>query len=212
MTTETMTIHKGLATIKTLEERINKAISSCRFVFTLKHSMDKVNGKPLDEVKKNIMSDYDSIKDMMRRKYAIKQAIVMSNSVTRVKIADMDMTVAEAIEMKNNAIKMVKSLRDRMIFQMNLANNEATRANETLDDRADNYIRSLYEGKDPKKMGEELKSMRQTWADAMYIDIVDPLEIGEKIKALDNFCTLFLAEVDAELSSSNAITQITVEY
>ena len=212
MTTETMTIHKGLSTLKVLDERISKEISSTSFTFAQKHSLDKVNGKPLEQVKKDIAATYDSITDMMKRKYAIKQAIVLSNATTKVSINGMEMTVAEAIEMKNNMVKMVKSLRDRFSFCLRSSNNEATRQNETLDDRADNYAKGLYEGKDVKKMSEEIKDMRQSWHDAMYIDVVDPLGAEEKIKALDDFITMFMSEVDAELSSSNAITTITVTY
>lgn len=212
MTTETMTIHKGLATIKALDSRISKFINNTGFVGSKKHGMEKVQGKTVPELEKEIRSSYDSITDMMRRKYAIKQAIVLSNAQTKVILGDKEYTVAEAIEMKNNMVNMVKALRDRFAQNLRNAQNEAQRQNETLDDRADTYIKGIFEGKDLKKMGDDHREMRQKWYEAMFVDVIDPLGAEEKIKALDDFITMFMSEVDAELSSSNAITTITVTY
>lgn len=47
MTTETMTIHRALAELKVLENRINKTISDAKFCAAVKQSMKKVNGVSL---------------------------------------------------------------------------------------------------------------------------------------------------------------------
>lgn len=55
MTTETMTIHKALCELKTLDSRIKKAIEGSVFVFANKHSNAKVSGKTIPASKWNNM-------------------------------------------------------------------------------------------------------------------------------------------------------------
>lgn len=65
MTTETMTIHRGLAEIKVLENRILKAISEAKFCAAAKQSMKKLNGVPIEDYKKDAQSSLDSINDLI---------------------------------------------------------------------------------------------------------------------------------------------------
>ena len=44
MTQEKMTIHKALAELKTMDDRINKAIRNTVYVLAVKHSAEKING------------------------------------------------------------------------------------------------------------------------------------------------------------------------
>lgn len=56
MTTETMTIHRGLAELKVLENRIVKTISEAKFCAAAKQSMKKLNGVPIEDYKKDAQS------------------------------------------------------------------------------------------------------------------------------------------------------------
>ena len=67
MTTETMTIHRGLAELKVLENRIIKTISGAKFCAAAKQSMKKLNGVPIEDYKKDAQSSLDSIKDLIAR-------------------------------------------------------------------------------------------------------------------------------------------------
>ena len=58
MTSETMTIHKALCELKTLDARITKSIDECVFVFANKTSNTKVSGVPVSEYCEEIKSGY----------------------------------------------------------------------------------------------------------------------------------------------------------
>lgn len=45
MTTEKMTVHKALAELKVLDDRILAAIGACNLITTKKNNQDKVRGK-----------------------------------------------------------------------------------------------------------------------------------------------------------------------
>ena len=49
MTTEKMTVHKALAELKLLDDRIEKAIKEGVYCVANKHSNDKIGGVPIDE-------------------------------------------------------------------------------------------------------------------------------------------------------------------
>ena len=50
MTTEKMTVHKALAELKVLDDRILAAIGACNLVTTKKNNQDKVRGKTVAEL------------------------------------------------------------------------------------------------------------------------------------------------------------------
>ena len=49
MTTEKMTVHKALAELKVLDDRILAAIGACNLITTKKNNQDKVRGKTVAE-------------------------------------------------------------------------------------------------------------------------------------------------------------------
>ena len=51
MTTEKMTIHKALAELKTMDDRISKAIRNATYVMAVKHSAEKINGVKVADFK-----------------------------------------------------------------------------------------------------------------------------------------------------------------
>lgn len=73
MTTETMTIHRALAELKVLENRINKVIYDAKFCAAVKQSMKKVNGVSLEDFKVASQSSLDMVRDLIARQEAIKR-------------------------------------------------------------------------------------------------------------------------------------------
>lgn len=47
---------------------------------------------------------------------------------------------------------------------------------------------------------------------AQTMELVDPIGIDDEMKRLDDIISSFSVEIDAALSVSNALTEITVEY
>ena len=213
MTTEKMTVHKALCELKTLESRITKGISENIYVFANKHSNAKVGGMTVSAYCEEIKSKYESVTDLIRRRDALKRAVVLSNASTRVSIGGKEYTVAEAIEMKNNGIPLLRILLNKLDKDTRSARREADENNgDYLEHRADEYIKSLYGNTDMKNASDEVKKVRADFITSQTLEIVDPISIKEKMEQLDAEINEFMVNVDAALSVSNALTEISVEY
>lgn len=213
MTTETMTIHKGLAELKILDGRIKKEIQNGSYCAANKHSNEKINGIPIDDFKKSVQGTYDKVTDLINRRKAIKKAVVLSNAKTTVKIADVEYTVAEAIEMKNHGIELEALLINAMDKQYQQAQAEVNRQNgNNLEERADQYVTAIYGQKEGKTNSADIDKVRKDFLEANSYEIVDPINVPEKVEELRQKIDAFMADVDSALSVSNALTEITIEY
>lgn len=211
-TVEKMTIHKALCELKILDSRINNAISSARFCLANKHSNEKVNGVTVEEYQEIMKASYNKASDLIRRREAIKRAVVLSNAKTIVKIGGKEYTVAEAIEMNNHGIDLKLQLKNAMKKQYDSAMTAIISKNSVVDDKATEYVVGLFGQKESKTANEEYEKARKSYIEANTMELIDPVNILEKIEALEVEIADFTTEVDSALSVSNALTEITVEY
>jgi len=213
MTTEKMTIHKALCELKTLESRITKRISEGVFIFANKHSNTKVEGMTVSAYCEEIKSGYQSITDLISRREALKKAVVLSNASTKVTVAGKEYTVAEAIEMKNHGIAMLQSLLKKLERDNRMSRRQADENNgDSLERRADEYVRSLYGNTDMKNASDEVKKVRADFIAAQTMEIVDPIGVKSEMERLEAEINGFMVDIDSALSVSNALTEITIEY
>lgn len=213
MTTETMTIHKGLAELKILDGRIKKEIQNGSYCAANKHSNEKINGITIEDFRKTVQGTYDKVTDLINRRKAIKKSIVLSNAKTTVKIADTEYTVAEAIEMKNHGIEFETMLINVMDMQYKQAQAEVNRQNgNNLEERADQYVTAIYGQKEGKTNSADIDKVRKDFLEANSYEIVDPINVQDKVEVLRQKIDAFMADVDSALSVSNALTKITIEY
>lgn len=212
MTTETMTIHKALSELKILDARIQKETREAAYCAVKKKTDKLIHGTPVDEVTKGITAHFDKVSDLIKRRKAIKKAVVLSNAKTEVEIAGNTYTVAEAIEMKNHGIEFEKKLMSLMRSQYAQAQVTATNENGTLSDRADRYVASLYGQNDIKNISSEAEETRKKFIESNTVEIVDPIDIKKVGDAMEDKILGFMSEVDSVLSCSNALTIIEVEY
>ena len=213
MTTESMTIHQALVELKTLESRISKAIQEGGFVTANKHSNGKINGIPVSEYCDDVTSRYQKITDLMKRREAIKCAVVISNATTTVVVAGKTYTVAEAIEMKNHGMKGKSALLAQINTDYLRAKMQADRANgDELERRAEEHVRNMFGNTDVKGASDEVKRVRDEFIKAQTVELVDPLDVRKTICELNEEIMDFTTNVDAALSVSNALTTIHIEY
>ena len=213
MTTETMNIHQALVELKTLDKRIDSAIHDTKWIVANKHSTTKISGVDLKDYIENTKSRHQKVTSLIARAEAIKRAVVNSNAVTKVTIAGKEYTVAEAIEMKNNGIERLRALVFQMAQDYSVAKAAAERANGIeLERRADEYVRTMIGTTDVKGMTEEVKRMRDDFIKAQTMELVDPINVQKQIEELNERISAFEANVDAALSVSNALTNITISY
>lgn len=216
MTKEKMTIHKALSELKTMDDRILKAMG-INYVLAVKHSAEKINGLTVEKFKENMKSGYQKVVDLIARRDAMKRAVVLSNASTKVKIGENEYTVAEAIEMKNHGMEFRKGLLNRITRAYNEAQNELNRnGGEALEKKAEQYVLAVIaaQPKDSKMSvdSEAMKALRKTYIENNTYDMLDPLNVAKIMEELDTEINEFEAEVDAALSVSNALTVIEFEY
>ncbi len=217
MTKEAMNIHRALSELKILDSRIENAIQSTTFVVANKHSNETINGKSLSQYRESMKSEAQKVKSLIDRRNAMKRAVVLSNASTTVPIGGVEYTVAEAIEMKNHGMANLKLMRTCMVNQLSRANGVINlNSGEALERKAENYVLAVIQAqpKDSKMSidSDAMVAVRKTYLENNTFDLVDPLYIEEKIRQYDEQISTFDAEVDAVLSTSNALTTIEFEY
>ena len=212
MTKETMSIHKALAELKILGDRIINTISSGTYCIENKHSNEKIKGVSVDTYKVTMQGNYDKATDLIKRYNAIKRAVTLSNAVTKVKINDTEYTVAEAIYMNNRGVEFDEMLLEELRSQYRKALAKIAKNNEGLQEKAEQYVIGINGSKEGKVNTDDIEKAQKDFMVAHEYELVDPINILDKIEKLEEKITAFKAEVDAALSESNATTTIEIEY
>lgn len=212
MTKERMSIHKALAELKILDDRIINTISSGTYCVENKHSNEKIKGISLETYKSIMQGNYDKSTALIKRYDAIKRAVTLSNAVTKVAIHGVKYTVVEAIYMNNLGIKFDEMLLEELRSQYRKAQAKIAKNNEGLQEKAEQYVIGIYGSKEGKVNTDDFEKAQKDFITAHEYELVDPINILEKIEKLEEKITAFKAEVDAALSESNAITMIEIEY
>lgn len=212
-TLEKMTVHKALAELKIIDDRIISAINGGTYCIANKHSNDKVKGVSVNEYKGVMQGYYDKAMALIMRRNAIKKAVVLSNATTKVSVNGEEYTRAEAIEMKNHGIEFDEKILETLKKQYNNAQAEILKQNgEDLEKRAKAYVVGLYGSKDGKVDTDNFEKTKKDFMTANTFELVDPIKILDKINDLEEKIASFKAEIDAALSVSNAITEIEICY
>lgn len=203
-----ISIHRALAELKLLDKRIIKSISDApSFCVPIKNGDKTVGKDSLDEYKKKVEGNLDSTLALIERREQIKAKIMYSNAVTKVKVAGKEMTVAEAIEKKNN-LKYKKLFLDRLKKDLYLANNQIEDNNSELSDRLESFLKATL-GDNPSK--KEIESVSDLFMDRNELKLYDPIGIEKKIEELEEEIDGFVMEVDFVLSESNSKTTIEID-
>lgn len=213
MTTETMTVHEALSELKVIGARIDKEINGATFLTTNKHSNTKINGQLISDYENDIKSAYQKINDLIKRRTAIKRAVVKSNANTEIAIGDEVMTVAEAIEYKNVGIDYLERILYKMSIQYNDKQSLMTTTNSKLETQAEDYVVRLFGNKE--KDGTDSSTIEKTkreYVEVNTYDLIDPLNVKKEIEKLNDKIDAFKSKVDSALSVSNATTIIEISY
>lgn len=212
MTTETMNVHEALTELKMLEKRIPAETKAVVWVIANKHANTMVNGVKLTDVVARMQSQKQKVLDLIHRRDAIKRAVVQSNAVTKVTVAGVEYTVAEAIDLKNHGMEFLGNLQEQMVKDYRLAERNALSENLNLESRADSYMKTMIGNSDTKNMSAENRATREAFIEAQTVELVDPIGVLKLAAELDEQINTFMSKVDSALSTSNALTTITVEY
>lgn len=216
MTHETMTVHKALAELKIIDDRIDSAISNVLFITAVKNGTKKINGVDINSYNESVRSSYQKANDLINRRNALKRAVVMSNAVTKVMVAGAEYTVAEAIDMKNHGLDGMKMMLNTMARQYRDATYNFNRnTGESLEEKANEYVMNILgsQGSSTDKTdAKQVQALHDAFIANNEFIMIDPLNVEKCIEDIQNKIAEFETEVDAALSVSNAVTTIDIEY
>lgn len=209
---EKMTVHKALAELKTLDDRINSEITGSVFVRANRHNNMKIFGKTIADFMTDTKSSYQSVEALINRRNAMKRAVVLSNAITKVEIGGVEYTVAEAIEMNNHGMENLVDFRDFLRDQYSAVKRMVESENgDKLVKACENYIQATF-GTKEKINNPDIETAQKAYMTSNAYDIVTGFDIEKVIKDLTDKIDMFKAEVDSVLSVSNALTVVEFEY
>ena len=210
----TMLVTQALNELKTLDGRINKAITDGIFVAGAKASDKNIlPGMYKEDFNGEAVASKKSADDLIKWREKVKAAVVASNAITFV--PDLGMTVAKAIETKAS-IKYKKALLNRMKSQYQRAVAEVNQNNARVEQAVKDLVNTAYASsgsKDKSKSYSEsdYEAIATPYKKAHEWELVDPLDIKKVIDALEEEIREFESKVDSALQISNCVTTITIE-
>ena len=206
---ERISITRALTELKLLDGRINTKIDRLDFVgLTQKKQGETVLGttRTRQDFESNAKADYQSVLDLIRRRQVIKSAVIQSNAATRVRVGDLEMTVAEAIDFKD-AIKYEKLLLKRLSHGLTWATTEKEKADQEIGRKVEQMLNQNL-GSDRKASSDDYNTIAKPFLEANSLNVVDPLNADLVSKVLEDKISKFEAEIDMTLAESNARTEI----
>lgn len=203
-----ITIHRALTELKNLDSRIDRATSELVVALPNRKSNDKISGIAIEDYKKHMQGTHDKVVDLIAYRNKLKSAIVQSNAETKVKIADEEMTVAQAIERKDS-IRYEKTLLQKLQHQYRQALTRVAQENDALPQKLEVYLVNILGNKE-KQVKDEVELHTETFMKRNEFELVDPINSAKVIKELEERIDEFDSEVDSVLSESNATNFIEI--
>lgn len=214
METQTISVTRALAELKRLKDRIARATVDGTFVAVTigTGTNQKVfsSNETVAETSARIQSSSDSVQGLINRYNELKSKVVISNATTLTKVANIQMTVAEAIERKTS-IQMYKALLQTMRSQLAAATVTKDTANAKMDAVIESYVTTVYGAAERSKLDASLyEAVAKPQREAKQAELLDPTKIREQIAKLEEYISYMTNELDFSLSEINAQTVITV--
>lgn len=206
MAEKTITMHRLLSELKMMDTRIEKALSESMFVGCISHSQDI--SETVEKMSNDIRAHYESIKHLIANKKVMEAARIKSNANTWVEIGGERYTVADAIKRKSS-IALEQSLLRAMKVQYSQVMMKVDNDTSKLKDGYAMYVRQAVREKPITEIDVSLMSIEE-YVKFYTTTLVDPIDIKKKIDELETSIMDFMAEVDAVLSESNAVTTVTI--
>lgn len=201
-------IHRCLAELKLLDDKINKATNKRFIGFRKNSATGEYNTHETDsDFAKLVQSNYDSAMAYINRRKLFKEAIVNSNANTLVTIGGKEYTVASAIERKESI-----SYEENLLYQLKIQYANALRTvnenNDRMEGNLDKQISQMV-GSDNSK-NDDITTFAEFYRKQNGYTLLDPLKIKDKLDVLEKEIQDFKSEVDCVLSESNAITLVEI--
>lgn len=203
-----LSVHRALMELKTLDKRIERATKATFVSYKVGEEGVPANYKTIQEFVETVKDNHKSVTDLIKRRNAIKAAIIKSNAETTVEVAGVPMTIAEAIDRKS-AIVYEKALLAQFEHQYRTILFKVQSEEQQMQQRIDKRVEDIT-GKDKKADVSEQEDIEKMVKRRYQPEIIDPLELRTYIEKFKQEIEDFELEVDPILSESNANTFIEV--
>lgn len=198
-------VTQALAELKLLDKRIRAYTSNSVQWVDVSLKTFPVDA---DRFAARVTAEYQSLSDLIKRRQQLKQAVILSNAQTRVKVGSWEGTIAEAIELKNS-LSYKHDLLERMKANLLAARTRLQHEETNLQARLDRLLSSEL-GKDVKTNPETIQSITKSFHENNKVTFVDPLHLQDKIRELESEIESFETNVDWVLSEANGRTSVDV--
>ena len=216
---EKMLVTKALDERDFLRKKILTDIENFKPI-TVKREMDPKcsNGQTEEEFIDSVRSQYQSIRDNIDRHHRICRAITISNAITFITVNGVQMSKAEAIELKKkmsaNNTRGDRPFEAILISILSRSHREAMDKLQNLiavqDNKKDAYINSLLAGcgdKNKKLSEEDITAVEKLTANYTP-KVIDPIDIKKEFNLLDSNLSKTLEDIETAIKISNATTEI----
>lgn len=204
-----ISITRGLSELKVLKNRYEREIRDAKLIgirIGKKMSSPYTSYKP-EDFEDQAKAGFQSLVDLEKRIIEIKTKIDQSNFVTKVKVAGKEMTVLEAIEMKN----LVDLKETRLLLLKQQLKNARSSFEEAEKKNRERIEKNVADQTAAGTKDAELEAKVKEAVENMYpLALVDPIGLENEIKKEEKFLEDFKGEVDFVLSESNSITYIEI--
>ena len=205
----TMTVTDALAELTLLEKRIDSAraaLDNNALIAVVEVGKVPTGYKSRQEHASQARAALQRVDALISRRRTIKRSVVLSNASTMVTIAGEEMTVAEAIEMKN-FIDYYEGVLNTMQSAYSRARKDYDIAKARVKDRLDKLAIEVL-GKNAS--AEKYQSLADSFLAREGVELLDPIDIAAKIEDRQTFVEEFNSTVDRVLSISNARTTVEI--
>ena len=206
VTTRTMTMHQLLAEIKLTKAKLDNMTTKL-FVSYKKHGDTAIDNVPVEKAEEIMKGNLDSIRHLISNLTAYETVRYKSNANTSVEINGKTMTVADAIKRKEN-IKYEEALLNELERQYKGASRNISTENAKLEANAKSKVEAI---KTDSMSADSLMEIMKADIENNTYEMVDPNNIVELIRTMKEDINGFKTEVDAALSTSNALTVVEVK-
>lgn len=206
-----ITVTEALAELTLLQKRIESARASLEngtLITVVEVGKVPTGFKSREEYEVNAKALVQRVQALLDRRRAIKRAIVVSNASTRVTVAGEEMTVAEAIEMKN-FIDYYEAILDTMQSAYTQTRNQYEKAQAKIKERLDKLALEVL-GKNEAVNSDQYQSLVDSFMAREGVELLDPTNISKEIERRMIFIEEFKSTCDRVLSISNATTTVEI--
>lgn len=206
-----ITVTDALAELTLLQKRIESAraaLEKGNLITVVEVGKVPTGFKSREEYEVNAKALVQRVQALLDRRRAIKRAIVLSNASNRVTVAREEMTVAEAIEMKN-FIAYYEAILDTMQSAYTQTRSQYEKAQAKIKERLDKLALEVL-GKNEAVNSEQYQSLVDSFMARESVELLDPTNISKEIETRMIFIEEFKSTCDRVLSISNATTTVEI--